>query len=61
MSIANLNSLYESAGKKVLLGAGKANPDITTFNPVKHYVRPVPQAELDVMENRDEYGQNPNY
>ncbi|MDR0541770.1 MAG: RagB/SusD family nutrient uptake outer membrane protein [Dysgonamonadaceae bacterium] len=43
------------------LGAGKANPDITTFNPAKHYVRPVPQAELAVMENGDEYGQNPNY
>jgi hypothetical protein len=43
------------------LGVGKANPDITTFNPAKHYVRPIPQAELDVMENRDEYGQNPNY
>jgi hypothetical protein len=43
------------------LGAGKANPDITTFNPAKHYVRPIPKAELDVMENRDEYGQNPNY
>lgn len=43
------------------LGAGKQNPDIVAFNPAKHYLRPVPQAELDALQNKDEYGQNPNY
>ncbi|MDD3195434.1 MAG: RagB/SusD family nutrient uptake outer membrane protein [Paludibacter sp.] len=43
------------------LGVGKQNPDITAFNPAKHYVRPIPQAELDALLNGDEYGQNPNY
>ena len=43
------------------LGVGKANPDITAFNPDKHYVRPIPQSELDIMLNKDEYGQNPGY
>jgi len=43
------------------LGPGKANPDITAFNPAKHYLRPIPQSELDVMLNKDEYGQNPGY
>lgn len=43
------------------LGQGNQNPDITAFNPNKHYVRPIPQAELDVLENADEYGQNPGY
>jgi len=43
------------------LGKGKQNPDITAFNPQKHYFRPIPQAELDVLENAEEYGQNPGY
>lgn len=43
------------------LGQGKQNPDITAFNPEKHYLRPIPQAELDVLENAEEYGQNPGY
>lgn len=43
------------------LGVGKQNPDIVAFNPLKHYVRPIPQAELDVLENAEEYGQNPGY
>jgi hypothetical protein len=43
------------------LGQGNQNPDITAFNPDKHYVRPIPQSELDVLENADEYGQNPGY
>lgn len=43
------------------LGPGNQNPDITAFNPAKHYVRPIPQSELDVLENAEEYGQNPNY
>lgn len=43
------------------LGVGKQNPDITAFNPDKHYVRPIPQAELDNLENAEEYGQNPGY
>ncbi len=43
------------------LGPGKQNPDVTAFDPTKHYVRPVPQAELDALLNGEEYGQNPNY
>lgn len=43
------------------LGPGKQNPDITAFNPNKHYLRPIPQVELDILENADEYGQNPGY
>lgn len=43
------------------LGPGNQNPDIVAFNPSKHYVRPIPQAELDVLENAEDYGQNPNY
>ena len=43
------------------LGPGKQNPDITAFNPEKHYLRPVPQAELDILQNAEEYGQNPRY
>jgi len=46
---------------EVRLGVGNQNPDITTFNPAKHYVRPIPQAELDVLQNAAEYGQNPLY
>lgn len=43
------------------LGVGKQNPDITEFDLKKHYVRPIPQTELDGMRNKDEYGQNPYY
>lgn len=43
------------------LGAGKQNPDITNFDPKRHYVRPIPQSELDAIRNAEEYGQNPNY
>lgn len=43
------------------LGVGKQNPDIVSFDPTKHYLRPVPQAELDALQNAKEYGQNPGY
>lgn len=43
------------------LGPGKQNPDIVAFDPKKHYVRPIPQAELDALENGETYGQNPMY
>ena len=46
---------------EVRLGVGNQNPDIITFNPAKHYVRPIPQAEIDVLQNAAEYGQNPLY
>ncbi len=43
------------------VGPGKANPDITMFDPARHYLRPIPQAELDALENSEEFGQNPGY
>ena len=38
----------------------KANPQITSFNKDIHYLRPVPTAELLLLENADEY-QNAGY
>jgi starch-binding outer membrane protein, SusD/RagB family len=36
------------------------NPDITNFQE-HHYLRPIPQGELDALENGAEFGQNPGY
>ncbi|HMG10702.1 MAG TPA: RagB/SusD family nutrient uptake outer membrane protein, partial [Mucilaginibacter sp.] len=33
----------------------------TSFNPAKHYLFPIPQAELDLSTNKDNFKQNPNY
>lgn len=33
----------------------------TSFNPEKHYLFPIPQAELDLSTNKDNFKQNPNY
>ena len=38
----------------------KANPQITKFNKDIHYLRPIPLAEIQVIENPQEY-QNPGY
>jgi starch-binding outer membrane protein, SusD/RagB family len=43
------------------LGSGKANPDIISFNPQAHYLRPVPQPFIDALLNGEEFGQNPGY
>lgn len=41
------------------------NPDITQLrtdpNATRFYVRPIPQGDLDAMENGAEFGQNPGY
>lgn len=36
------------------------NPDITEFQE-HHYVRPIPQVEMDALLNAQEFGQNPGY
>ncbi len=36
------------------------NPDITNFQE-HHYLRPIPQNELDALDNPGEFGQNPGY
>ncbi len=38
----------------------KCNPQITSFNKDVHYLRPVPNAEILLIDNSDEY-QNPGY
>jgi hypothetical protein len=38
-----------------------ANPNVTLFDPKKHYVRPVPISFLQSINNAEEFGQNPNY
>ncbi|WP_290078597.1 RagB/SusD family nutrient uptake outer membrane protein, partial [uncultured Duncaniella sp.] len=38
----------------------KANPQITAFNKDIHYLRPVPLAEIQSIDNPNEY-QNPGY
>ncbi len=38
----------------------KCNPQITSFNKDVHYLRPVPTAEILLIDNADEY-QNPGY
>jgi starch-binding outer membrane protein, SusD/RagB family len=38
----------------------KWNPDITLIKPT-HWVRPIPQVELDAILNASEFGQNPGY
>jgi hypothetical protein len=43
------------------LGAGSANPNITLFNKEMHYLRPVPIAFLQSLDNSAEFGQNPGY
>jgi hypothetical protein len=43
------------------LGEGKANPNITAFDPAKHYVRPLPLSFMQSIDNAAEFGQNPNY
>jgi SusD family. len=36
----------------------QTNPDILTFDPAKHTVRPIPQSYLDAITNPDEFGNN---
>jgi hypothetical protein len=43
------------------LGEGKANPDITAFDPAKHYVRPIPNSFMQSIDNAGEFRNNPNY
>ncbi|QNL52247.1 RagB/SusD family nutrient uptake outer membrane protein [Olivibacter sp. SDN3] len=38
----------------------RLNPDILNFQE-HHYLRPVPQQDIDVLLNGDEFGQNPGY
>lgn len=38
----------------------KANPQITKFDKNIHYLRPIPTAELLLIDNANEY-QNPGY
>jgi hypothetical protein len=38
----------------------KYNPDAQNIS-VKHYLRPIPQIQLDAIENAAELGQNPGY
>lgn len=38
----------------------KCNPQITHFNKDIHYLRPIPMAEIQLIDNPDEY-QNPGY
>jgi len=33
----------------------------TSFNPDKHYLFPVPQSEIDLSTNKENFKQNPNY
>lgn len=33
----------------------------TSFNPAKHYLFPIPQSELDLSTNKENFKQNPNY
>lgn len=37
------------------------NPDVAPFIQDFHLVRPIPQAQLDAVTNRDEFKQNPGY
>lgn len=37
------------------------NPNIVLFDKAKHYVRPIPLAFLQALENEVEFGQNPGY
>ena len=38
-----------------------ANPNVTLFDPKKHYVRPIPISFLQSINNAEEFGQNPKY
>lgn len=38
-----------------------ANPNVTLFDPEKHYVRPVPISFLQSINNAEEFGKNPKY
>lgn len=42
-----------SRTKTIELRAKKLNPDVTFFDPSKHYVRPIPQAFIDNLQNAD--------
>ncbi len=42
-----------SRTKTIELRAKKLNPDVTFFDPAKHYVRPIPQAFIDNLQNAD--------
>lgn len=33
----------------------------TNFDPTKHYLFPIPQSEIDLSTNKDNFKQNPNY
>ena len=37
------------------------NPDIATYIQDYHRVRPIPQAQLDAITNKDEFTQNEGY
>jgi hypothetical protein len=43
------------------LGAGKANPNVKSFDKTKHYARPIPMKFLQSINNAAEFGQNPGY
>ncbi|MDR0811947.1 MAG: RagB/SusD family nutrient uptake outer membrane protein [Paludibacter sp.] len=43
-------------GKLTTEYLGKTNPDILTFDPSKHTIRPIPQSFLDAIANPDEFG-----
>ncbi|MCW0481621.1 RagB/SusD family nutrient uptake outer membrane protein [Gaoshiqia sediminis] len=45
-------------GKLTTAYLSETNPDITTFEPSKHIVRPIPQSFLDAIANPDEFGTN---
>ncbi|MDE7407373.1 MAG: RagB/SusD family nutrient uptake outer membrane protein [Muribaculaceae bacterium] len=42
-----------SRTKTIETRAVKLNPDVTQFDPKKHYVRPIPQTFLDQLQNAD--------
>jgi hypothetical protein len=46
--------------KKLLERVEKFNPDIHLLKQ-HHYLRPIPQTELDLLNNGDEFGQNEGY
>ena len=42
-----------SRTKTIETRAVKLNPDVTFFDPAKHYVRPIPQDFIDNLQNPD--------
>jgi hypothetical protein len=52
---------YDLVRTKTLASRLAAYNPITSFNPNRDYLRPIPQSQIDLVTTGPKYPQNPNY